>query len=374
MKWIEKHLTRLKEENLYRKRVLREDLIDLCSNDYLGLRTHQEVISASVRAVEEEGLGSGASQLVSGWGKYHRELERTLSTLKGTPSCLLFGSGYLANIGSIPALVGEGDMILSDKANHASLIDACRLSRAEVFVFRHRDYDHLRDILSRERHRFRRALIITDSVFSMEGDIADIPSLLSLSREFETMLYIDDAHGTGTLGSGRGVMEYFGLEWEENVIIMGTLSKAIGAYGAFVCGSEELIDYLINTARSLIFTTSLPPAVCAGAKRAVELILENPGWSERLRKRAKYMKGRLEEIGLSVAYHGTPIIPLMVGDEERAIRLSQELLARGILLRAIRYPAVPRGSARLRLTASLSYREEELDKFYTALEELISGK
>ncbi len=374
MKWIGNYLTRLKEENLYRERVLRDNLIDLCSNDYLGLKTHPEVISASVRALEEEGLGSGASQLVSGWGKYHRELEEVLSGLKRTPSCLLFGSGYLANIGSIPALVGEGDMVLSDRANHASIIDACRLSRAEVFIFRHRDYDHLRELLIRERHRFRKALIITDSVFSMEGDVADIPSLLSLAKEFEAMLYIDDAHGTGTIGRGRGVLEHFGLEWEEGVIIMGTLSKAIGAYGAFVCGSEDLIDYLINTARSLIFTTSLPPAVCAGAKRAVELILENPEWSDRLKSRSESIKNKLEEMGLDITYHGTPIIPIVVGDEDKAIRLSKGLLSKGILLRAIRYPAVPRGSARLRLTVSLGYGEGELEKFYTALEELISGK
>ena len=374
MDWIRERLSKLREESLYRERVPREDLIDLCSNDYLGLKGHPLVIEEAKRVLEEEGLGSGASQLVSGWTRHHRELEKALARLKETPSCLLFGSGYLANVGTIPALAGEGDLILSDELNHASLIDACKLSKAKTLIFKHGDYEHLRDLLRKHRGRFRRAMVITDSVFSMEGDLADIPEILRLSEEFETMVYIDDAHGTGTLGEGRGSLHHFGVSYRENLIVMGTLSKAIGAYGAFVCGSDELIAYLINTARSLIFTTSLPPAVCAGAKRAVELILENPQWSESLIKRAEDIKNRLEGMGLRVSYHRTPIIPVMIGDENKAIRLSQELLSRGILLRAIRYPAVPRGSARLRLTASLRYKEEELERFYETLEELLRGK
>ncbi len=374
MDWIRERLSKLREESLYRERVPREDLIDLCSNDYLGLKGHPLVIEEAKRVLEEEGLGSGASQLVSGWTRHHRELEKALAGLKETPSCLLFGSGYLANVGTIPALAGEGDLILSDELNHASLIDACKLSKAKTLIFKHGDYEHLRDLLRKHRGRFRRAMVITDSVFSMEGDLADIPEILRLSEEFETMVYIDDAHGTGTLGEGRGSLHHFGVSYRENLIVMGTLSKAIGAYGAFVCGSDELIAYLINTARSLIFTTSLPPAVCAGAKRAVELILENPHWSKSLIERAEDIKNRLEGMGLRVSYHRTPIIPVMIGDEGKAIRLSQELLSRGILLRAIRYPAVPRGSARLRLTASLKYREEELERFYEALEELLRGK
>ena len=371
MDWIERYLTELKDKSLYRERVLRRDLIDLCSNDYLGLRNHPEVIEEARKVLEEEGLGSGASQLVSGWTEHHRGLEEVLARLKGTPSCVLFGSGYLANIGAIPALAGKGDLILSDQLNHASIIDACRLSRAKTVVFRHRDYDHLRDILRKERGNYRKVLIVTDSLFSMDGDVADLPAIFELSEEFETMVYIDDAHATGTLGKGRGSLEHFGIPFRENIIIMGTLSKAIGAYGAFLCGTERLTEYLINTARSLIFTTSLPPPVCAGARRAVELILENPRWCDELRALSEHTAQILKALSVEVIYSGTPIIPIVIGEESKALSLEEALRSRGYFVKAIRYPTVEKGRARLRLTVSLKYPRETYEGFTKVLEAVL---
>ncbi len=367
MEWIEEELRRLREYGLYRERVQREGLLDFCSNDYLGLRDHPEVVEAVRRALEEYGLGSGASQLVSGYTKYHRVLEERLASFKGIPECVLFGSGYLANTGTIPVLAGEGDLILSDELNHASLIDGCRLSRAERRVFRHKDYEELEETLRRERKRFRRVLIVTDSVFSMDGDLADLEILYELSEKYGCLLYIDDAHATGTVGEGRGSLREFGLEWRENVILMGTLSKALGSYGAFVCGSSQLVSLLVNRARSLIFTTSLPPLLCAGALKSLEIIEENPSLVRKLRERAEFIYRELKDLTYEVRFYGTPIIPIMVGDEKRALELALKLRERGILLQAIRYPTVPKGEARLRLTVSLRYREEDVDKLLREL-------
>jgi len=225
--------------------------------------------------------------------------------------------------------------------------------------------------LEKKRKSYRRVLIVTDSVFSMDGDMADIRTLLSVAEEFDCILYVDDAHGTGTIGEGRGVLREFGLKWTDRIVLMGTLSKALGSYGAFVCGSQDLVDLLVNRARSLIFTTSLPPPVCAGALKAVEILEKNPELVERLKERSLYIHRRLSELSLEVPFHGTPIIPIMVGEEEKALRISEGLLRSGILLRAIRYPTVPKGKARLRLTVSLRYREEDIDLLLDRLGELI---
>ncbi|WP_457601645.1 8-amino-7-oxononanoate synthase [Hydrogenivirga sp.] len=370
MDWIEEELQRIKRANLYRRRVVAGRLKDFCSNDYLALRDHPEVVRAAGEALRKYGLGSGASQLVSGYTKAHRELEEKLASFKGTPSCVLFGSGYLANVGSIPALANDGDLILSDELNHASLIDGCRFSKAERIVFRHRDYEHLEKLLKEKRGNFRRALIVTDSVFSMDGDIADLKALYELSERYECMLYIDDAHATGTLGEGRGSLKEFGLRWRENVVVMGTLSKALGSYGAFVCGSEKLTELLINRARSLIFTTSLPPAVCAGATKSLEIIEERPEMVGALRTLSERVYENLKELPYEVKFHGTPIIPIVVGEEGRAVRITEGLMKRGLFLQAIRYPTVPKGKARLRLTVSLRYREEDIEELTSALKSL----
>ena len=373
MDWMRDLLYDLEDKNLYRRRVLREGLKDFCSNDYLGLKDHPRVVEAVKEALDRYGLGSGASQLVSGYTELHAQLEERLARFKGTPACVLFGSGYLANVGTIPVLTGEGDLILSDELNHASLIDGCRLSKAERRIFRHKDYQQLEEMLKRERHRFRKVLIVTDSLFSMEGDLADLGALYEISERFGCMLYIDDAHGTGTLGEGRGGLREFGLEWRENVVVMGTLSKALGSYGAFVCGSRELAELLVNRSRSLIFTTSLPPPLCAGALESLKILEENPGMVEKLKSLAKHVYGELSFLPLEVRFHGTPIIPLIVGEEERAVDISRRLMERGIFLQAIRYPTVPRGEARLRLTVSLRYKDEDLEELLESLKVILES-
>jgi 8-amino-7-oxononanoate synthase len=368
MDWIEEELKKIQQQKLLRRRTLREGLIDLCSNDYLGLREHPEVKEEAIRVIKDYGVGSGASALVSGYTTHHRSLEEKLADFKGVPACVLFGSGYLANLGTIPALVSEGDMILSDQLNHASIIDACRLSRAKVFVFPHLDYERAEEVLKEYRKAYRRCLLVSDSVFSMDGDIAHLPTLLKLSQEYDCMLMLDEAHATGTLGEkGKGILYAFGIPWQENIILMGTLSKALGSYGAFVCGSQRLVDYLVNRARSLIFSTSLPPSLCASAKKALE-VLEREEWMlSALKSLAEDIYKRLSEMGFFVKFHRTPILPIMLYSEERALELSKYLLERGVFLQAIRYPTVPMGEARLRLTASLKYKKENLEYFYTLL-------
>jgi 8-amino-7-oxononanoate synthase len=368
MNWIEEELQKIQQQKLLRRRTLREGLIDLCSNDYLGLREHPEVKEEAIKVIKDYGVGSGASALVSGYTIYHKSLEEKLADFKGVPACVLFGSGYLANLGTIPALVSEGDMILSDQLNHASIIDACRLSKARVFVFPHLDYERAEGVLKENRGAYRRCLLVSDSVFSMDGDIAHLPTLLKLSQEYDCMLMLDEAHATGTLGEkGKGILYAFGIPWQENVILMGTLSKALGSYGAFVCGSQRLVDYLINRARSLIFSTSLPPSLCASAKKALE-VLEREEWMfPTLKSLAEDIYKRLSKMGFSVKFHHTPILPIMLYSEERALELAKYLLEKGVFLQAIRYPTVPMGEARLRLTASLKYKKEDLEYFYALL-------
>ncbi len=373
LNWLEDELNALKVKNLYRKRVLREGLRDFCSNDYLALKDHPRVLEASKKALEKYGLGAGASQLVSGYTEYHRELEESLARFKGTPACLLFGSGYLANLGVIPTLAQEGDIILSDELNHASLIDGCRLSRAERFVFRHRDYEELEAFLKKERHRFRRALIVTDGVFSMDGDIADLKALSSIAEKYECLLYIDDAHGTGTVGKGKGTLTACGLKWKEYIVLMGTLSKALGSYGAFVCGTGKLVELLVNRARSLIFTTALPPAICAGARESLRIIEEKPELVVRLGELASFAYSVLKDLPFEVRFSGTPIIPIIVGEEVKALKLSEKLRKKGVLLQAIRYPTVPKGKARLRMTVSLRHSEEDILELKSLLSTLLRG-
>ncbi len=317
MDWIEEELRKIQQQKLLRRRTLREGLIDLCSNDYLGLREHPEVKEEAIKVIKDCGVGSGASALVSGYTIHDKSLEEKLAEFKAGPACVLFGSGYLANLGTIPALVSEGDMILSDQLNHASIIDGCRLSRAKIFVFPHLDYERAEEVLKENRRAYRRCMLVSDSVFSMDGDIAHLPTLLKLSQEYDCMLMLDEAHATGTLGEKcKGILYAFGIPWQENIILMGTLSKALGSYGAFVCGSQRLVDYLINRARSLIFSTSLPPSLCASAKKALE-ILEREEWMvPTLKSLAEGIYKRLSEMGFFVKFHRTPILPIMLYSEE----------------------------------------------------------
>jgi 8-amino-7-oxononanoate synthase len=336
-------------------------LLLMCSNDYLGLAGHPALREAASAAMEQYGFGSGGSRLVSGSSALHQELDQKIAKFKGTEAALAFNSGYTANTGIIPAMVGEGDMVLSDSLNHASIIDGCRLSKAEVKVYRHRDIDHVKDLLKKSPSA-RRTLIVTDGVFSMDGDIAALPELASLAEKYGAVLMVDDAHATGVLGNtGRGTAEYFGLTGQIPVQ-MGTFSKALGSFGAFVAGDRALIDYLVNRSRSFIFSTALPPMVCAASIAALDVIDREPERRENLRRnKARFVLGMLS-LGIAIADSKTPIVPLMIGASKKALQVSEKLLEYGIYAAAVRPPAVPEGTARIRTTITATHTAEDIDK------------
>ena len=330
----------------------------LCSNNYLGLADHPRVREAAADAAMRWGVGAGASRLVSGTMTIHGRLEERLAAFKRSEACLLFGSGYLANLGVIGALAGRGDVVFSDELNHASIVDGCRLSRAEVVVYRHRDVEHLD--WSLRRHQGERQLIVTDSVFSMDGDIAPLAEIVELADVHGARLMVDEAHATGNLGpNGRGAVAAAGLEGEIDVIV-GTLGKALGSYGAYACASAEVIRYLVNTARSLIFSTAPAPPAVAGALAALDLIQEHPQRVQRLQSNARVLRRALAAEGFPVADSEMHIVPLIVGDERAAMRMCQEAIGRGAFAQAIRPPTVALGTSRLRLTVMASHTSSEL--------------
>jgi 8-amino-7-oxononanoate synthase len=332
----------------------------LCSNNYLGLADHPRLRRAAADAALSHGTGSGASRLISGTMTVHAELEARLAAFKGTESALLLGSGYLANTGTIAALAGRGEVVFSDELNHASIIDGCRLSRAESFVYRHTDTEHLEWGLKRAKGRA--ALIVTDGVFSMDGDIAPLPELAKLARRHRCRLMVDEAHATGCLGpGGRGSVAAAGLSGEVDVV-MGTLGKALGSYGAYVCGSRQLTEFLINTVRPFIFSTALPPPVVASATAALDLLEERPRRIDRLATNAGALREGLREEGLDPGGADTQIIPIVVGDAGRAMALCERLIELGVFGQAIRPPTVPEGTSRLRLTVMATHRLSELRK------------
>ena len=328
----------------------------LCSNDYLGLADNSQVRCAASDAAMHWGSGAGASRLVSGSMGVHAELERRLAEFKGKPSALLFGSGYLANTGVVSALAGRDEVVLSDELNHASIIDGCRLSRAETFVYRHRDTEHLEWGLRKAGGRA--SLIVTDGVFSMDGDVAPLAEIAELAGRYDCRVMVDEAHATGCVGpGGRGSVAAAGLSDEVDVV-MGTLGKALGNYGAYVCGSSELTEYLVNVCRPLIFSTALPPSVVLGAQRALELV--NESRIERLQANASELRTGLREQGLEVGGSETQIVPLVVGDADAAMALCEGALERGVFAQAIRPPTVPEGTSRLRMTAMATHRVKDL--------------
>ncbi len=344
----------------------------LCSNNYLGLADHPRVREAAAEAAMRWGVGAGASRLVSGTMTIHRRLEERLAAFLHSEACLLFGSGYLANIGVIGSLAGPGDTIFSDQLNHASIIDGCRLSRAEVVVYRHSDAEHLEWNLCRHRRRrdgTGRRLIVTDAVFSMDGDVAPLPEIVELAGAHGARTMVDEAHATGALGpDGRGAVAQAGLEGEIDVVV-GTLGKALGSYGAYVCADSETVRYLISTARPLIFSTAPPPPAVAAALAALDLLRERPHRVRRLHSNARVLRRELAANGFPVPEEGMHIVPLVVGEEQAAMRLCQEAIERGVFAQAIRPPTVPAGTARMRLTVMASHTAAELGVAAQALGE-----
>ena len=370
MSGIADRLEELRDSGLYRRLRLVEgrqgpritldgrDVLLLCSNDYLGLAAHPRVRNAAAEAAMRWGAGSGASRLISGNMQPHQRLERRVAEFKGYESALLFGSGYLANSGTISALAGRGEVVFSDELNHASIIDGCRLSRAETFVYRHADVEHLAWGL--ERAGGRAALIVTDGVFSMDGHVAPLPELLALARRHGCRLMVDEAHATGALGpGGRGSVAAAGLSGEVDVV-MGTLGKALGSYGAYVCADRETTDYLLNTARSFIFSTAPPPPVAAAGLAALELLEAQPERVEKLGANATTLRDALAAEGLAVGEGRAQIVPVEVGDPEQTMELCEGILERGVFAQGIRPPTVPEGSSRLRLTVMATHSPAEL--------------
>ena len=334
------------------------EVLLLCSNNYLGLADHPRVRQAAGDAAERWGAGAGASRLVSGNMDLHHKLEGRLAEFKGTESALLFGSGYLANSGTVSALARDGEVVFSDELNHASLIDGCRLSRAETFVYRHCDLEHLESGLRKAGDRA--ALIVTDGVFSMDGDVAPLPELAVLAKRYGCRLMVDEAHATGALGpGGRGSVAAAGLEGHVDVVV-GTLGKALGGYGAYVCSSSQIRELLVNTARPFIYSTAPPPPSVGAALAALTLLASRPGLTEHLRRNAAILRESLDAEGLNVGASRTQIVPVIVGDARRALALCERALEGRVFAQAIRPPTVPQGTSRLRLTVMANHRADEL--------------
>ena len=382
-KWdrMERELERLKSDNLFRHMTVFESPQTsqvkvggqqqhlFSSNSYLDLCCEPKVKEHVRRVLEEYGSGSGGSRLTTGTTSIHAELEDTIAEFKRREAALVFNTGYMANVGILPALAGKGDIIYSDELNHASIIDGCRLSKVELVIYRHNDMADLEEKI--KAHPGRRGVIVSDGVFSMDGDIVNLPGLVELANRYGLLSMIDEAHATGVIGdTGRGTEEYYGMEGSVDVL-MGTLSKAVGGEGGFVCGSHILIDYLINKARSFIFSTSLSPATMAADTQGIRMIMEQPQRVRKLQENIRYCCAALNSRGIK-AESETAIIPVIIGDEGRAMKVMKLLKERGYYISPIRYPTVARGSARLRLALMSSHTREEMDGLADALKECIS--
>ncbi|BDG02162.1 8-amino-7-oxononanoate synthase [Anaeromyxobacter oryzae] len=346
-------------------------LVNLCSNDYLGLAADPRLRRAASDAAEQEGAGAGASRLVAGDLPVHRALEARLAAWKGTQAALLFNSGYHANAGVPAALVGRDDAIFCDVLNHASIVDGCLLSRAELVRYRHRDVDELAGLLARTRAR--RKLVVTDAVFSMDGDAAPLRELAELCDRHGAMLYVDEAHSAGILGpTGAGLAEALGVSDRVDVH-MGTLGKALGAFGAYVAGTQPLAELLVSRARTFVFTTALPPAACGAALAALDVVASEPARRAHVLALTERAKAGLARLGFDVASVVAPILPVVLGSEARALAASSALRERGWFVRAIRPPTVPRGTSRLRVALSAAHEEAQVDGFLAALAEVLPG-
>jgi len=344
-------------------------LVNLCSNDYLGLAGDPRLRRAAAEAAEREGAGSGAARLVAGDLAVHGRLERALAAFEGTEAALLFGSGYHANAGVPAALVGRDDAVFSDVLNHASIIDGCLLSRAELLRYRHADVGELESLLAASRAR--RKLVVTDTIFGMDGDAAPLAEIADACERHGAMLYVDEAHATGVLGpNGAGLADALGLRDRVDVR-MGTLGKALGSFGAHVAGERRLVQLLVSRARTFIFTTALPPAACGAALAALEVVRAEPERRARVHALAARAKAGLARLGFELPRVVAPILPVVLGGEARAVAASRALRERGYFVRAIRPPTVPRGTSRLRVALSASHTEAHVDGFLGALEEVL---
>ena len=378
---FESELDQIKAAGLYRRlrrvendqgpmlRLDGREVINFSSNNYLGIANHAALASAAKEAIDRYGCGSGASRLISGNMTLHEELENRLAAFKGTEAALVFNSGFQANSGVLSTLTGEGDVILSDALNHASIIDGCRLARAKTIVYEHGDINRLEAALKQAANA-RRKLIVTESIFSMDGDQAPLKEIVELAEKHGAMVMVDEAHATGVFAdNGAGVVAK--LDLGDRVLVqMGTLGKALGGFGAYVAGSRALRELLINRCRSFIFTTALPPAVMAMAVAAIELIRREPERREKLFCNCRRLKEGLRKLNFSVAEIDSPIVPLIIGEAEKTMQFSERLLEKGVFAQGIRPPTVPPGTSRLRITLMATHTEEHIDKALHAFKEI----
>jgi glycine C-acetyltransferase len=370
--FLSNELKELHEKKLYRQlRVLEGQqlpqarfdgrmVVNLSSNNYLGLNTHPALVRAAIEATERFGVGSGAVRSIAGTMKLHIELEKRIAQFKNVEACVVFQSGFTANAGTVSAILGKGDLIISDELNHASIIDGCRLSRAEIRVFPHKDTSALEKILAETQALPGKKLVITDGVFSMDGDIAPLPQIVELAGRYGAIMMVDDAHASGVLGrSGRGTIDHFGLHGKVDIQV-GTLSKAIGAMGGYVCGSRNLIEYLYHRARPFLFSTSHPPAIAATCLAAFDILEKEPQWMERLWKNARFFKEGLDKLGFNTGFSETPINPVMVGRGDLAMSFADELFKEGVFAQGIGYPTVPDSKSRIRTIVTATHSREQL--------------
>jgi glycine C-acetyltransferase len=342
-------------------------VINLASNNYLGLCNHPKLREAAIAATEKYGVGSGAVRTIAGTMRIHMELEEKIAAFKGVQACVVFQSGFAANAGTVGSILGKDDFILSDELNHASIIDGARLSRAKIKVFRHKDVAHAEELLQEIQHEPGRKLLITDGVFSMDGDIGPVDKLAQLAEKYGAIMMIDDAHASGVLGrNGRGSADHFHVTDKVDVQV-GTLSKAIGALGGYVCGSRDLIDYLYHRARPFLFSTSHPPSVAATCIAAFDMLENEPDRIERLWANTAYFKQQLTEAGFDVGgvstpKSETPITPIIIGDGRRAMEFSKALFDAGVMATGIAFPTVPEGKARIRTIMTSEHTREQIDR------------
>jgi len=372
--FLSEELDALRQKHLFRSlRVLEgqqlpeaffdgQSVINLSSNDYLGLNTHRRLVEAAKQATETFGVGSGAVRTIAGTMQIHMELEEAIARFKHVEASVVFQSGFTANAGTVSSILGKGDLIISDELNHASIIDGCRLSRAEIRVFPHKDLNRLEEILKETTSFPGRKLLITDGVFSMDGDIAPLPALVELGERYGAILMIDDAHSSGVLGKdGRGTVDHFNLHGRVDIQV-GTLSKAIGSLGGYVCGSRKLIDFLYHRARPFLFSTSHPPAVAASCLAAFQVLQEEPEWIERLWENTRFFKAGLDRLGFNTGQSETPITPIIVGKGDLAMRFSDELFANGVFAQGIGFPTVPEARSRVRTIVTATHTQEQLQR------------
>lgn len=373
--YLNQNLTELKDNGLYNEinvvegangpiiNIDGKELINLSSNNYLGLATDEEMKAVAKEAIDSHGVGAGAVRTINGTMDLHRELEEKLAKFKGTESVIALTSGFNANQGAIPAIMKKGDAILSDELNHASIIDGCRLSGAKIIRVNHNDPEDLRKKAKEatESGEYNKVMYITDGVFSMDGDVVNLPEMIKVAKEFDLITYVDDAHGSGVMGKGAGTVKHFGLEKEVDMQ-MGTLSKAIGVVGGYVAGSKDLVDYLKVAARPFLFSTALTPADTAAITKAVEKLMASTELHDKLWENGDYLKQGLKDAGFDIGNSETPITPVIIGDEKKAQEFSRLLQEKGVYAKSIVFPTVPRGTGRVRNMPTAAHTKEMLDE------------